>query len=73
MAVRAADHARWHPSLFESESEEKEECWKGEHVPERAEQGEVRKGGIKEREGEGERFLWCIFPRGQRGGEGLLP
>ena len=47
-----------------------EEYQKGEHVPGRAEQGEGRKGGIK---GGRERFLWCVFPRGQKGGAGLLP
>lgn len=32
--------------------------------------GEGRKGGIT---GGRERFLWCVVPWGQRGGEGLLP
>ncbi len=48
----------------------KREYKKEEHVLMRAEQGEDRKGGIK---GGRERFLWCVFPRGQKGGVGLLP
>lgn len=44
--------------------------YKGAHVPQRAEQGRGREGGIK---GQRDRFLWCVFPQGQRGGLELLP
>lgn len=41
----------------------KEEYWKGAHVPQRAEQGQGREGGIK---GRGGRFLWSPPPPAPR-------
>lgn len=71
VAARTADHARWHLSLYDSDSRRERGVSEGRACPrERVEQGEGRKGGIK---GGRERFLWCVVPWGQRGGEGLLP
>lgn len=70
LSETAAIQSDLHGRLSQCDRGEKEECLEGAHVPGRAEQNQGREGGIK---GGRDRFLWRVFPQGQKGGSGLLP